>query len=421
MAAAEGISEDIVRAVDEIARTDGGRLLSNLTGMLRDLQLAEDSLQDALESALIHWQRNGLPTSPSAWIMQTAKRKAIDRIRRAANFKSKEATIAHLIEMENNSDALEEAEAIQDDRLKLIFTCCHPALDRKTAVALTLRSVCGLKTEEIARAFLDSHDAMAQRLVRARHKISKAGIVYEVPERQHWKPRLESVLAVIYLIFNEGYASSEETYIRSDLCEEAIRLARLLDRLCPGEAEVEGVLALMLLHHARAETRLDDTGAMLSLEEQDRRRWDHVMIAEGAALVETALRRGKPGLYQLQAAIIALHANAPSFEETDWRQIVLLYDVLANMSDNPVIALNRLAARSQMEEPGPVLKALEALEAGLSDYQPFHALKADLHRRLGEVDNAIASYELAAQMSSSEAERKFLENRLALLRSNASR
>lgn len=412
---ADSVSPEIVRAVEEIARTDGGRLLSNLTGMLRDLQLAEDSLQDALESALVHWHRNGVPASPAAWIMRTAKRKAIDRLRRVANFKSKEKAIAHLIELESNSDELEEEEAIQDDRLKLIFTCCHPALDRKTAVALTLRSVCGLKTEEIAKAFLDKNDAMAQRLVRARHKISKAGIAYAVPERDHWQQRMTSVLAVIYLIFNEGYASSDVQYVRSDLCDEAIRLARLLNRLCPGEAEVEGQLALMLLHHARSSTRLGPDGEMLSLEEQNRELWDQDMISEGVALLETAQRRGQLGPYQLQAAIIARHARARTFADTNWREIVVLYDLLEQMSDNPVIALNRLAARSQIESPETVLRALDDLQEVLGDYQPFHALKADLQRRAGDREGAAVSYRRAADMAGSDAERRFLLSRLASL------
>ena len=282
---------DISRAIDALMRRDGGRLLSNLVGSIRDFQLAEDSLQDALESALVHWARNGLPRSPPAWIMQTARRKAIDRLRRSANFRAKADEIAHLIEMENRSGEGEVEEPIKDERLKLIFTCCHPALEQKTRVALTLRSVGGLKTEEIADAFLDSHDAMAQRLVRARHKITAAGIPFEVPGPDGWAERLESVLAVIYLIFNEGYASSGGDHIRIDLCEEAIRLGRILNDLKPKEPEVEGLLALMLLHHARHAARLDADGAIVSLENQDRSLWNRAEIAEGGSMVELALKR----------------------------------------------------------------------------------------------------------------------------------
>ncbi|MCO6184713.1 RNA polymerase sigma factor [Rhizobium sp. L1K21] len=412
-----GLSEaEITRAVEKIARADGGRLLSNLMGMLRDLQLAEDSLYDALESALVHWQRNGLPASPTGWIMQTAKRKAIDRLRRVANFASKSAYIAHLIELENASDSLQEQETIQDDRLKLIFTCCHPALDRKTAVALTLRSVCGLTTEEIARAFLDKTEAMAQRLVRARHKIHKAGIQYEVPEPEHWRMRLESVLAVIYLIFNEGYASSDAAYLRGELCEEAIRLGRLLIHLCPEQPEAEGLLALMLLHHARSATRLGPAGDLLSLEEQDRGQWDRAMIDEGMALLKTALQRGQAGPYQLQAAIVSLHAQAASFEQTDWREILMLYDLLVLMTSNDVVHLNRLVALAQVRGPQVALEALEQLEAELGNYQPFHAAKAEFLRRLERLDTAEECYHRAIELSSNPAERRFLERRLAGLR-----
>jgi RNA polymerase sigma-70 factor (ECF subfamily) len=405
----------VTAAIEAIARGDGGRLLSNLIGELRDFQLAEDSLQDALESALVHWNRNGLPASPLGWLTQTAKRKAIDRIRRIANFRTKSTDLSHLIELENRSSEESGEDPIMDERLKLIFTCCHPALDRKTCVALTLRSVCGLKTEEIADAYLDGHDAMAQRLVRARHKIAKAGIAYEVPGREGWPERLESVLAVIYLIFNEGYASGGDSHIRADLCEEAIRLGWLLKGLCSDEAEVEGLLALMLLHHARRQARLSPEGQMVSLEMQDRRLWDSLLLKEGMHLVENALRRGSPGPYQLQAAIIAVHSQAPSFAETDWTEIAALYELLTRTSDNPVFELNRIVAVSYADSPGKALALLGPLARALAQYQPFHAVMADLLARTSRRQEARAAYRSAIALSQSNAEQLFLTARMEAL------
>lgn len=402
-------------AIDRIARRDGGRLLSSLVGSLRDFQLAEDSLQDALESALIHWNRTGLPASPNAWLMQVARRKALDRLRRSANFQAKSAEIAHLIELENSSPVADEPDPIGDERLKLIFACCHPALDRKTCVALTLRSVCGLKTEEIADAFLDRHEAMAQRLVRARDKIAKAGIAYEVPGPDGWAARLESVLAVVYLIFNEGYASGGNSHIRADLCVEAIRLGRLLTVLRPGEPEIEGLLSLMLLHHARRAARIGDGGEILTLETQDRSLWDREGIAEGVALIEGALKRSRPGPYQLQAAIIAVHAEAPNFAETDWQEIAWLYGELARTADNPVYELNRIVALSYVEGPAAALACLKPIAMALVQYQPFHAVQADLLARTGQVDQAELAYLRAIELSQSDAERLFLSQRLDAL------
>jgi RNA polymerase sigma-70 factor, ECF subfamily len=412
MSAASAEAANVAGAIDALARRDGGRLLSNLVGGLRDFQLAEDSLQDALESALIHWRRNGLPHSPAAWIMQTAKRKAIDRMRRSANFRTKSAEIAHLIQMENESVEDETEEPIRDERLKLIFTCCHPALEKKTRLALTLRSVCGLTTEEIADAFLDNKEAMAQRLVRARHKITQAGIAYEVPGPEGWNDRLESVLAVIYLIFNEGYASSSAEHIRRELCEEAIRLGRLLSVLCPDEPEIEGLVALMLLHHARRSARLGAEGEILSLEDQDRGLWDGQEISEGSALLERALRRGRAGPYQLQAAIIAVHAEAASFAETDWRQILLIYGSLCALADNPVFELNRIVALSYANGPDAALERLAPIAPMLGHYQPFHAVRADLYCRTGRGDEAKLAYRLAHDLSQTEAERLFFEKKL---------
>ncbi|MFM2278726.1 MAG: hypothetical protein RLZZ444_957 [Pseudomonadota bacterium] len=398
-------------AIEDIARHDWGRLLSGLVGSLGDFQLAEDSLQDALESALRHWSRNGLPVAPHAWLMKTAKRKAIDRLRRAANFQSKTTAIAHLIEIENSAPDWDDPDPIEDERLKLIFTCCHPAIDRKTAMALTLRSVCGLTTDEIADAFLDSADAMAQRLVRARHKIAKAGIAYAVPGPEGWADRLESVLGVIYLLFNEGYASSGENYIRGELCSEAIRLGKLLAVLCPDEAEVEGLLALMLLHEARRPARLSADGTFRSLEEQDRALWQHDRIAEAIRMLEQALRRGRAGTYQLQAAIIAIHAEAADFASTDWRQIVLIYDRLLELSPNPVFRLNRIVALSYAFGPQFVLEALDGLAEALADYQPYHAVRADLFGRAGHREEARAAYDQAIALSASQAEKAFLSRK----------
>jgi RNA polymerase sigma-70 factor (ECF subfamily) len=410
-----GEETSVAEAIARIARQDGGRLLSNLVGTIHDFQLAEDSLQDALESALTHWNRNGLPASPNAWLMQTAKRKAIDRLRRSANFRSKSAEIAHLIEMENASVMDDGPDPIGDERLKLIFTCCHPALDRKTCVALTLRSVCGLKTEEIADAFLDGHDAMAQRLVRARHKIAAAGIAYEVPGPDGWPARLESVLAVVYLIFNEGYASGGDSHIRADLCEEAIRLGRLLAQLRPDEGEIEGLLALMLLHHARRDARLGSKGEIRSLEDQDRSLWRAGEIGGGTAILERALRHGRPGPYQLQAAIIAVHAEAPSFAETNWAEIALLYRELSRTANNPVYELNRIVALSYVEGPNAALARLQPIAQALVQYQPFYAVQADLLARTGQAAAARIAYETAIRLSQSDAEKLFLSQRLAAL------
>lgn len=401
--------------IDRLVRADGGRLLALLIARVRDFQLAEDSLQDALESALIHWTRNGLPRSPQAWLMRTAQRKAIDRIRRAANFRSKSGELAALIALDGEATEPMEEPVIPDERLRLIFTCCHPTLDRKTSVALTLRSICGLRTEEIARAFIVSVDSMAQRLVRARHKISKAGIPYAVPGPEGWNERLDAVLAVIYLIFNEGYAASSDRHLRVDLCEEAIRLCRILVTLCPREPEVEGVLALILLHHSRAGTRLGALGEIIPLESQDRARWNRDMIAEGSSLIERALRRGRPGLYQLQAAIAAVHAEAASFGETDWREIALIYDALIAVMPNPVFELNRIVALSYAESPAAALDRLAAISGVLVAYQPYHAVRADLLARLGRNDSARESYQTAIRLSGTDAERRFLSDRVRRL------
>ncbi len=412
--------DSIASEIDSLIRNDGGRLLSALTINLRDLQLAEDCLQDALESALIHWSRSGLPSSPSAWLMRTARRNAIDRIRRAVNFRHKAKELEALIALEERSEPDETPETIADERLKLIFTCCHPALDRQVSVALTLRSICGLTTEEIARAYLVGTDAMAQRLVRARHKIARAGIGYEVPGPEGFAARLEAVLNVIYLIFNEGYAASSGAYLRTSLADEAIRLARLLDTLVPDEPEIEGLIALLGLHHARTAARLTADGDLVPLEQQVRTKWDHQAIEQGKRRLVRALRRGRPGPYQLQAAIAAIHAEAPSFAETDWHEITLIYDELIRLRPNPVYELNQAVAISYALGPAAALERVRSLEDRLHRYQPFHAVLADLHARLANVAAARRAYDTAIDLSTSAAERDYLARQRAKLDQRAS-
>lgn len=409
----QGDGADIVRdTLGAFMRVDGGRLLSSLVANLRNFQLAEDSLQDAIESALVHWTRSGIPSSPSAWLMRAARRKALDRVRRATNFASKAPQIALAEEIIRADQHVPEDETIQDDRLRLIFTCCHPALDRLTSVALTLRSVAGLTTEEIARAFVVSDEAMAQRLVRARHKITQANIPYAVPSPEDLPQRIEAVLTVIYLIFTEGHSASDGRLFRVDLCEEAIRLVKILSGLLPGEPEIEGLMALMLLHHARVETRLGASGEMIALDAQDRTRWHQGLIAEGLALVEQALKRGRPGPFQMQAAIAALHAESPSFAETDWAQIVRLYEALLSIRANPVFELNRIVAMSYSDGVHEALGAIEGLTSTLAAYQPLHAVRADLLARSGAWERAVPAYQRAIELSSSASEKRFLLGRL---------
>lgn len=400
-------------AIEALARADTGRLLGALLRDTRDFQLAEDCLQEAMESAFVHWSRNGLPAAPAGWVLQTARRKAIDRFRRARNFSRKAEEYSLLIELDRETVDSDEPASIPDERLRLIFTCCHPALDAKTRVALTLRTICGLTTREIARAFLDREEAMAQRLVRARHKITKAGIGFEIPEQQHWAKRLNSVLSVIYLTFNEGYsASAGPRPLRHDLCLEAIRTGRLMLELVPGDPECEGLLALMLLNHSRAEARVDEQGRMVALDEQNRSLWNQDEIVEGCTLLDHALRRARPGLFQLQAAVSALHAQASSHTETGWAEIVLLYEAMHRLSANPVYLLNRAVALSYATGADEALAALTEVEDNLSDYQPFHAAKADFQRRTNQLDAARLSYQHAIDLSHNESDRAFLHSRL---------
>jgi len=402
------------KTIEALARAETGRLLGVLLRDVRDFQMAEDCLQEALESALVHWARNGLPSAPAGWVLQAARRKAIDRFRRARNFDRKAEEYGMLLELDQHAVDSDEPASIPDERLRLIFTCCHPALDAKTRVALTLRTLCGLTTREIARAFLDREDAMAQRLVRARHKITKAGIPFEIPEPEKWGERLNSVLSVIYLTFNEGYsATAGPGLLRHDLCLEAIRLGRLMLELVPRNAECEGLVALMLINHSRATARLDGEGRMIALEHQDRSLWNREEIAEGCRLLDTALARGSSGAFQLQAAISALHAQAPDHAETGWREIVLLYEALHRLTPNPVFLLNRAVALSYAAGAEEALAALALLKTELGDYQPFHAAMADLLRRTQRLDAARHSYLRAIAQSANESERQFLEGRMA--------
>ncbi|MGJ5206853.1 RNA polymerase sigma factor [Bradyrhizobium sp. HKCCYLR20261] len=383
-------------AIEKVFRDESGRALATLIRLVGDFDLAEDALQEAFATALLAWRGPEVPANPRAWLVNVARNKAIDRIRRQRNFRDKEAEIVHAIER----DAVGEDDGgpvdLDDDMLRLIFTCCHPSFAPEVQVALTLRTVCGLTTAEVARAFLASEDAMAQRLVRAKQKIRLAGIPYEVPGRDALDERLRGVLTVIYLVFTEGYlATSGPELIRHDLAHEAIRLGRLVLALMPDARDVKGLLALMLLHDARRAGRTDSSGDIVLLEEQDRALWNRAQIAEGLALVEEALiAGGRPQPYTVQAAIAALHAQAPSYEHTDWRQIVGLYEVLLRIAPSPVIELNHAAAVSMVDGPARALSLVDSLAArgGLKQYDLLPAVRADLLRRLDRRDEARDAY-----------------------------
>lgn len=410
----------LTHVIENIVREEWGRILASLTKSLNDLQLAEDCLQEAVISAMSHWQKNGLPKSPAAWLIQVARRKAIDRLRRDQNFVSKQNEIAYLIELENQTSNEGEIDvmqnAIPDKRLEMIFTCCHPALEEKTRVALTLRTLGGLTTEEIAAAFLDKPEAMAQRLVRAKKKILLARIPYQIPDKEILPERLASVLSVIYLIFNEGYSpSSGDNLTRADLSEEAIRLARIISKLASDETEIIGLLALMLLHDSRRVARTGKHGEMISLEKQNRKRWDKAKIEEGIKLIKTALPKQRLGPYQLQAAISAVHAEANSWQQTDWAQIAALYNLLYAMQPSPVIRINQAIAMSYSQSLEAALKMLiEANKKGMLDkYQPFYAAKADILSRMGNSIEANVSFKLAIELSNNAREKDFLIQRMS--------
>jgi RNA polymerase sigma-70 factor (ECF subfamily) len=402
-------------AIERVVREEWGYTLATLVGEVRDLELAEDVLQDAAVAALQHWPESGVPRHPRAWLIQTARRKAIDRFRRDARFDARRAELEIQIERDGRTDAAKIEETALDERLSLIFTCCHPALGEQARVALTLRTLGGLTTTEIARAFLVPETTMAQRLVRAKRKIRAARIPYRVPPPDLWPERLVSVLAVVYLIFNEGYsATSGNRPTRSDLCSEAIRLGRILVALAPHEPEVLGVLSLMLLHDSRRAARSDDDGNLVTLEFQDRGLWDGDAIREGDELLRRALAIQRPGVYQIQAAISAVHANAESYESTDWREIAGLYRALYELQPSWVVRLNQAVALSYAESPRAGLEVLAELEKidATSHYQPYHAARADFLRRAGRLEESATAYRRAIELSGNEAERRFLEARL---------
>ena len=391
-------------------------MLATLIRLLDDFELAEEARQEAFASALEHWPKTGIPENPRAWLVNVGRNRAIDQLRRNQVFKHKVLRLEKAAAEEAQDPSTHPDEAFGDDRLRLIFTCCHPAIAPAVQVALTLRAICGLSTEAVARAFLVSEEAMAQRLVRAQHKIREAGIPYEIPEPPLLDERVQSVLAVIYSVFTEGYSvTSGEALISAELCLEAIRLARLVDALLPGRADVQGLLALMLLHDARRKARLTEQGDIVLLEHQDATLWDQAQIAEGLALVEKALTApGRVSAYAVQAAIAALHARAPADGATDWPQIAALYEVLLRLQASPVVELNRAVAISMVDGPAKALPLVDSLAARshFQDYHLLHVVRADLLRRLGRDQEAREAYRAALETARTEPERRFLEQRL---------
>ncbi|MEO8580053.1 MAG: RNA polymerase sigma factor [Gemmatimonadales bacterium] len=407
--------------VDAIYRSESRRVLATLIRLLGDFDLAEEAMHDAFATAVEQWTEDGVPGNPRSWLISTGRFKAIDRLRRSARFENTDTSVIDRVEATPPPEPSEDD--VEDDRLRLIFTCCHPALSPDAQIALTLREVCGLTTEEVAHAFITPAATLAQRIVRAKSKIRDARIPYEIPSRTDLPERLDSVLHVVYLVFNEGYlASSGESLTRADLSGEAIRLGKLLVELLP-EPEAIGLLALMLLHEARRAARATSSGEMILLEDQDRSVWNRAQIDDGVALVERALASRRFGPYTLQAAIAAVHAEARDAGSTDWRQIVGLYDVLLRTDPSPVIELNRAAAVAMSDGPEAGLALIDAIlvRGDLTDYHLAHAARGDLCRRLGRIEEAIRSYDRALELATQEPERRFLTRRLDELRSTSPR
>ena len=401
------------QVIERTVREEWGRILASLVSGLNDLQLAEDCLQEAVISALDHWGKNGLPRSPSAWLITVARRKALDKLRRAQNFARKENEIAYLLELENRPLDDPMTETIPDKRLEMIFTCCHPALERKSQVALTLRTLGGLSTDEIAAAFLDKPSSMQKRITRAKQQIARGAIPYEVLQDADLPERTSAVLSVLYLIFNEGYSANSGTAVlRSELSGEAIRLTRIIAALLPNDCEAAGLLALMLLHDSRRNARVGPAGEMIALEDQNRKRWDREKIQEGVAILNETLPKQGIGPYQIQAAISAVHAQSPAWDQTDWTEIVALYELLHAMQPSPVVQVNLAVAVSYAQTPEAALMIMEkvATTTRIQTYQPYHAAMGNLLARVGRITEAKVSFENAIELSENAQEIAFLQN-----------